>query len=289
MNNELVKIIENKKNEVWDARASYLNVSMESYFKRALITIATSDTLKDLIKSHQGAASVYEAIRKALVMGLQFGGSRPQAYITKRGNSAVLVPTFDGIKYILTTDPNPVLKDITIRPVYEKEIEKNFDIDFGNNTVTHKAFFGDDIGDFVGVYGIITDIRDVTKVFFMRKQEINRIRDNYSDGFKHMKGNSPWDKEYVQMAIKTAGKQFLKEYISRKEGLQYKDEMEAEQEEAFELETSDRMSNYMSEPVDITPETEPAPAKQKKEIKKNEKTDNNTDNNNNNDDDGKFF
>ena len=107
------------------------------------------------------------------------------------------------------------------------------------------------------MYGILTDLNGNDHVEWMPAEEINRIRDNYSQSFKFQKDQSTWVKEYDKQALKTAGKQFLKPYAMLKEGLALA--LEIEDIEEIEPEVSSRvesrLANMNSEDAEIIEET----------------------------------
>ena len=255
--NALLALVNTKQDTIWNIRPRYLTMKKETYFNRALVEIFNDNKLVEMTKTPAGAKSIFDGIKKALTMGMQIGGATPHCYLVPMKDKVTFVPTFDGYKFIALSEPNPVLKNIVIRGVYEKEAE-TLEIDFGNNTVKgHKACLTGNRGKLIGVYGILTDLNGNDHVEWMPAEEINRIRDNYSQSFKFQKDQSTWVKEYDKQALKTAGKQFLKPYAMLKEGLALA--LEIEDIEEIEPEVSSRvesrLANMNSEDAEIIEET----------------------------------
>lgn len=213
--NALITMIDAKREGLWNLKASYLpKINQEVYFKRALITVMESKELAALAKTEIGALSILKAIGKALQMGLQIGGNIPQAYIVKFGETAGLIPTAEGYRFICMADPDPVLKNFSVRAVYDGE---DFSLDYGTGTVKH-AYNGKGRGKLIGVYCQIEDLNGNRKVEYMPREEIERIRDTHSKYFINFK-KGPWKDDFDAMCLKTAAKKFLKPYAAMKEGL----------------------------------------------------------------------
>lgn len=254
--NALIEIINKKQDTIWDVRPQFLTMKKETYFNRALIEIFNNNKLVEISRTPAGAKSIFEGIKKALTMGMQIGGATPHCYLVPMKDKVTFVPTFDGYKYIALSEPNPVLKNIVIRGVYEKEAD-TLEIDFGNNTVKgHKACLTGDRGKLIGVYGILTDLNGNDHVEWMPTEEINRIRDTYSQSYKFQKNQSPWTTEYDKQALKTAGKQFLKPYAMLKEGLALALEIEDIEEvpENVSSRVESRLANMNIEDAEVIEE-----------------------------------
>lgn len=214
--NALVVMAESKRDGLWNLRASYLpNINQEVYFKRALLTVLENKDLAALSKTETGALSILKAIGKALQMGLQIGGSIPQAYIVAFKENAVLIPTAEGFRFITTSEPDPVLKSFDVRPVYDGE---DFSLDFGSGAVRHIYDGRTKRGKLIGVYCQIEELSGTRRVQYMTRDEIEKIRDTHSRYFINFK-KGPWLEDYDAMCLKTAAKKFLKPYAAMKEGL----------------------------------------------------------------------
>jgi recombination protein RecT len=214
--NALITMIDAKREGLWNLKASYLpNINQEVYFKRALITVMENKDLAALAKTEIGAVSILKAIGKALQMGLQIGGNIPQAYIVKFGEQAILIPAAEGYRFICTAEPDPVLRDFSVRAVYDGE---NFSLDYGSGTVKHTYDGKTKRGKLIGVYCQIEDLNGNRKCEYMTRDEIEKIRDTHSRYFVST-GKGPWKDDFDAMCQKTAAKKFLKPYAAMKEGL----------------------------------------------------------------------
>lgn len=214
--NALITMIDAKKESLWNLKASYLpKINQEVYFKRALITIMDNKDLAAIAKTDSGALSILKCVGKALQMGLQIGGNIPQAYIVPFKDSAALVPTAEGYRFICVADENPVLKDFAVRAVYDGE---DFSLDYGSGNVRHTYDGKTKRGKLIGVYCQIEELSGSRKCEYMPREEIEKIRDSHSK-YYGATGNGPWKDDFDAMCLKTAAKKFLKPYAAMKEGL----------------------------------------------------------------------
>jgi len=227
--NQLFAMVKTKQSDLWQIKAGFLKEKEEVYFKRALLTIAQDKNLLALTKTKPGAQSLFMCLSTALQMGLQIGGQIPQAYIVPMKDTATLIPTADGFKFIVLSDP-PVLKSFVIRAVYEGE---KFSLNYATGEVRHEIDMKTKRGELMGVYGMITELDGTKTAEYMPRGEIELIRDRHSVYFSKFK-KGPWKDDFVMMCIKTAAKRFLKPYAALKEGLNI---------EAFLKEESDNGNN----------------------------------------------
>lgn len=213
--NALIKMVDLKKISLWDMKASYMpNINMDVYFKRALITVLDNKDLAAISKTETGALSILKCIGKAVQMGLQIGGNIPQAYIVPFKESASLIPTAEGYRFICLSDADPILKSFNVRAVYDGE---DFSLDYGAGTVRH-TYNGKGRGKLIGVYCQIEDLNGNRHVEYIPREEIEKIRDTHSRYFSAT-GKGPWKDDFDAMCLKTAAKKFLKPYAAMKEGL----------------------------------------------------------------------
>lgn len=214
--NALITMVDAKKDSLWGLRASYLpHINQEVYFKRSLITVMENKDLAAITKTDSGALSILRCIGKALQMGLQIGGNIPQAYLVPFKESAVLVPTAEGYRFICVSGDDPVVRDFSVRAVYDGE---NFSLDYGSGTVKHTYDGKSKRGKLLGVYCQIEELSGTKKCEYMPREEIEAIRDAHSRYFIGT-GKGPWKDDFDAMCIKTAAKKFLKPYAAMKEGL----------------------------------------------------------------------
>jgi phage RecT family recombinase len=213
--NALITMVEAKKMSLWDMKASYMpNINMDVYFKRSLITVLENKDLAAISKTESGALSILKCIGKAVQMGLQIGGNIPQAYIVPFKESAALIPTAEGYRFICLSENDPVLRSFAVRAVYDGE---DFSLDYGAGTVRH-TYNGKGRGKLIGVYCQIEELSGVKRVEYIPREEIEKIRDTHSRYFSAT-GKGPWKDDFDAMCMKTAAKKFLKPYAAMKEGL----------------------------------------------------------------------
>lgn len=264
--NALVAMTDEKRRSLWDLRASYLpNINQEVYFKRALLTVLDNKDLAAMARSDLGALSILKCIGKALQMGLQIGGTIPQAYIVpckdKSGvQNAVLIVTAEGYQFLATMDPDPVLRSFAARPVYDGE---DFSLDYGSGTVRHTYDGKTRRGKLIGVCCQVEETNGTKKVEYMPREEIERIRDAYSRSFAAY-GKGPWKDEFDAMCKKTAAKKFLKPYAAMKEGLAMALAVDDGDPARDSRPISDRVGDRLDDIIDAElvsgPEPEKAPA-----------------------------
>jgi phage RecT family recombinase len=219
--NEFFALVEKKKADLWEVKANYLQEKQEVYFKRALLAVAQDKNLLALSKTKPGAQSLFMCISRSIQMGLQIGGQIPQAYLVPMKDTATLIPTAEGYKFIALTDP-PVLKSFIVRAVCEGE---KFSLNYVTGEVDHSMDFKTKKGQLIGVYCLITDLKDNKLSEFMSREDIEKIRDTHSRAWKAYLNKKisadkcPWLNDFEMMALKTATKRFLKPYAALKEGL----------------------------------------------------------------------
>jgi|GEM_PF-4343088 len=212
--NQLFALVEQKKSSLWEIKASFLNEKQDVYFNRALLSISQNNDLMALARTKPGATSLFMCISRALQMGLQIGGQIPQAYIVPMKNTATLIPTADGFKFIALSDP-PILKRFTVRAVYEGE---KFNLNFATGEVTHEIDYKTKRGRLMGVYAMLVELDGTSIAEYMPVADIEKIRDTHSIYFKNFK-KGPWVDDFDMMCLKTAAKRFLKPYAALKEGI----------------------------------------------------------------------
>ncbi|MBP7735978.1 MAG: recombinase RecT [Spirochaetes bacterium] len=222
--NPLIVLVNEKKEGMWGQKAAYLpaNIDMNMYFTRALTEVMGSKKLIPLTKTPDGRQSIFNSILKAVQLGVQIGGTLPQAYIVPMGDKAELVVSAVGYKFICLTEPNKVLNDIDVRAVYDGD---DFSIDFAGGTAKHTWDGKTKRGKLVGVYAIIEELNGKRRVDYITAEDIEKIRDHHSRAWravqdKKMKAEDcAWVTDPDQQYLKTAAKRFLKPYAAMKEGL----------------------------------------------------------------------
>ncbi|MHA2123309.1 MAG: recombinase RecT, partial [Promethearchaeota archaeon] len=232
--------------------------------KRALINIMSDDKLSKLASTQLGAAAIWRCVAQAALMGLQIGGSIPQAYILGFGNECSLSPTAEGYKFIALSNPDPVLKSFEIDIFYEND---DFQMDKSARTIKHIPYITDKKRRLMGIYCMIEELGGNKRVDFITRGEIEEIRDKWSKKDKNGNYSKAWRNSFEMMALAKAAKRFLKPYAALKEGLKMAYDTEDEiKEESRNIE--DRAVNI----IDVAmPETEPEePTENKKAEPENE-------------------
>lgn len=267
--NQLQTYVSEKMPAAWELKSKSLNIDMNTYMKKAILSIYDNKSLSPVTKTDAGIAKIMMCIANAAMMGLQFGGQFPQVYIVgfngSKGPEVTLIPTAEGYRHMATQGETPILKEFTIRAVYEGE---KFDLNYVTGVVEHTFDGKKDRGQLIGVYGIIVENGDVKRAEYMPRKDIEAIRDTHSKYWITQK-KGPWKDDFDQMCIKTAAKRFLKPYAAMKEGREIAAAMEEEQHADIETRAEIILDNADIE-VDMTAEETPEekPAETKKDDKK---------------------
>lgn len=213
--NQLVTLVKTKQPDLWQVKASYLTEKQDVYFKRTLLNIFEDKNLVALTNDKKGAHSLLMCISRALQMGLQIGGQVPQAYIVAMGETAQLIPTAAGYRFIVTSEP-PVLMDYVQKPVYDGDECK---IDAMTGEVKHDIRITDTKRKLIGIYAQFTELDGSKHADYISMGEIISIRDNWSKKDKNGDWSKAWRLSPESMAMQKAAKHFLKPYAALKEGL----------------------------------------------------------------------
>ena len=263
----LQRIINNKKETLWLAKSSCLSDKKEAYFARATMNIMANEDLAKIANTEPGALSILIAIGKALQVGVQIGGIVPQAHLIPFGNNVELCVTAEGYKFIALSDP-PILKDFYLGVYYEGD---SLSINEGTGEVDHKTGLTDKKRRLMGVYCKLTELNGSKRAKYMSRGEIEEVRDKFS---KQPNGKA-WIGSFDQMAVKVAGKRFLKPYTALKEAFMMLEEMEEDSppdNRGIEDRCDDILTNAI--PVDlpavVEPITEPTKKVEKKTTPKKE-------------------
>ena len=274
--NELVKIVESKKNAVWKTKAAFMpkNINVDAYFQRALMSVMSSTRMIEIANNPVGAKSIFDKISLALQMGLQIGGQFPQATLMPTWNTehkcfvVSLVISAVGYKYLATSDP-AVVRDVEHFPIYEKEIESFRGDEFTGNMTIERIFSGDP-GKIVGVWFVITKIDGTVRGKFVRENQIIKRMES-SPSVKAVREKkipenaSPWITWYEEMFIQAAYKIVLSEYAKQKEGACLRLAVENDEEEALSKKDFNILTDKI---IDIKPSKE---EKENENDKKNNK------------------
>jgi len=194
------------------AKAIPRHMSGETFARNALTALRQNETLLEAITYPGGKASFLGAMMQAAQLGLELG---PLGhcylipYAKKRNNviyeyEITFIIGYKGMIELARRSGN--IKSIYANEVCEKDF---FDLSFGVcGTLAHKPELREPRGEMYGVYAF-ADLGDGGHQYlFLRKDEIDRLRDTYSSG-RHST-TSPWKTEYVEMAKKTAIRRLFK-------------------------------------------------------------------------------
>lgn len=263
----LQRMINGSQKKLWLSKATFLKEKQEVYFQRAMMNIMSNDTLAKMARSEAGARSILMSIGKALQMGLEIGGHLPQAYLIPFGDKVELCPTAEGFKFMALSEPS-MLKKFRLEIVYEDE-----DVEINKNgEVSHSIKITDKKRKLIGIYCQLTELDGEKRADYITRGEIDEIRLKWS---KQPNGKA-WTDAFDQMAMKVAGKRFLKPYAALKEGLLMAlDQMDDQEPDNRNIDdrVDDILADAIPEPVQVAkPEPEKKdPTTTKKSAKKQEK------------------
>lgn len=209
-------LIEKRMKNIWSMKAGNITKDMNRWKIEAMTYVMSQETLKPLLSTKEGQASILKCFYDACNIGLSFGGMYPQCYIVpfknkKKGGvkEGALIPSANGLKTIAMSDP-AVISDVVARAVYSNE---NFTLDYSTGEAPHTfdPMAHSEKGDFVGVYAQVKDTGGKKSVVFMNKKELDALKNKSFGQF--------WTNFYEQMALKTVVKKALKPYLPLKEAL----------------------------------------------------------------------
>ncbi len=235
---------------------------MDAWLTRALVDITSRDELKELIATRSGLLSVYNAMARALALGLQIGGQVPHAYIVPKGGKAVLVPTAEGMEFATVYGPGAVLKWAPdLIEVHEKDTvvidEKGgeYTRDFPD-----KNPFADR-GKLIGFFAQLEYLDGRIRIPHIAIADVEHIEKSYGNT------NTPgYQKSPMQMHEKTAKKQLLKAAFREASGVASKREVEIDLGPEFDARpvrnVTERVADRLdraAEALDPTKAQPPAP------------------------------
>jgi len=177
-------------------------IDVEHFNRTALTMIQGSSKLLSCTQ-----VSLFNAILQSAQLSLHLDGLLGQAYLVPYKDKAVMIIGYKGLRELALRTER--YKDIRARVVYEKDF---FKIELGTNEfITHRPFEGDR-GEMRGCYAVAV-AQDGTAVSeFMFKAEIEKHRDQFSQGYKTAehgypgkkgKKDSPWHTSPAAMWEKT--------------------------------------------------------------------------------------
>jgi len=163
-------------------------------------------------------------------MGLQIGGQVPQAYIVPMQETAELIPTAAGYRFIVTSE-QAVLQDYIQKPVYDGDSVK---IDAMTGEVKHEIDITDKKRKLVGIYAVFTELDGTKHADYISLGDIIEIRDKWSRKNKEGQWSKAWRNAETAMCMQKAAKHFLKPYAAQKEGLSMALAVSEDKEVTFE-------------------------------------------------------
>jgi len=253
--------------ELWSIASQSLKLNeRERYLRRLAKTIASDEKLAKCFETPKGKMSIVKVMERAIELGVMPG---EDAYIipyaegkTKENGwnpthyRADLQPMAEAYMRICLSEPNPLFRKIDYNLVYENDPE--FNIDFGNGELTHKAARksrGEIEGAWVRFWPVDKDEQPIIK--YWETEAIEKVRDthsatwqaymrdnqayqdcldgrtegailqnngNYKVGNRYVNkpknSSNPWATDKPQMMLKTVLKGESKRYARMKPGLE---------------------------------------------------------------------
>lgn len=230
---------------------------VREFLRGAMIVIMDTPKLKKALKTEQGKANLYNALKHAASIGLSLNPLKKQAcliaYEGKEGLQIDYQIMKDG--YMQLALDSGKVEYITSFIVHEND-EFNLSKSMaGDNYDFHPA--KKDRGKIIGFMAALKTISGIGHIKYMTKDEVNEIRDKYSIMYQKNKENSPWHKSYPGMGLKTVLKALFRS-VSISSNLT----KAINTDEYFEFESV----------RNVTPGFTPEDVKEKLETKEKEKT-----------------
>jgi len=227
--------------------ANYIT-DKKKYLKNTLRAIQRNPDLMQYTYQKSTCFKLVFEIEKLARVGLQIGGTRPQAYIVPFKSHPCAIPTADGYRFIVTAGKNPLFKKVNLYPIYKGD---KFDLDESNGIFKKKESTGDnfnkDIKDFQGFVFVAESFDNDKTVKKVTKNDIEQHR-----RFSPSKEGAIWKNHYMRMAEKTAYKHVLRDYVGLCEGLSIIDELEREREKETPTEKSTALNaDSFSQPAPV--------------------------------------
>lgn len=147
--------------------------------------------------------SILKALTDLAALGLEPGtGPTALAYLVpyRNGSQWEAQPMIGYRGYLALARRSGLFQDIHATVVHAKD---TFEIHLGSQPyVRHLPYLGsDDPGEIIGAYCVTRLVGGGEQIDFMRRGEIERIRDKHSKSARS--GNSPWATDFAAMAVKT--------------------------------------------------------------------------------------
>lgn len=176
---------------------------VREFLRGAMIVIMDTPKLKKALKTEQGKANLYNALKHAASIGLSLNPLKKQAcliaYESKDGLQIDYQIMKDG--YMQLALNSGKVEYITSFIVFEND-EFNLSKSMaGDNYIFKPA--KKDRGKIIGFMAALKTVSGIGHIKYMTKDEVNEIRDKYSIMYQKNKENSPWHKSYPGMGLKT--------------------------------------------------------------------------------------
>lgn len=225
----------------------------EGFLKSAMLAIVENAELTNALKTTQGKASLYHALRFAASTGLSLNPQEGKAALIAYGGKIQYQVMKSGmIELAMQSGKVEFITSDTVREADNFSIEKTMDGDKYSFTPARK-----DRGDIDGFFAAIKLTSGAVHVKYMTCQEVEEHRDSYSSFYKAKK-SGPWKTSFEGMGLKTVLKALFR-------GLNIAPEI------STAVQNDDTELSSFNDPIDVTPEMD-KPGTTPNEIKKEIKT-----------------
>jgi len=182
------------------------NYNQDSFFKSAMLAIVENNNLSDCLKTSQGKASLFNALRYAASTGLSLNPQEGKACLIAFGGKVQYQIMKNGLLTLaMESGKISLITADAVRENDQFELKKTIDGDEYTFIPSLR-----ERGDFLGFFSAIKFKNGDKCVCWMTKEEVEKHRDSYSAMYKNKPDASPWKKSFEGMGIKTVLKKLIR-------------------------------------------------------------------------------
>lgn len=213
----LSTVLDSRRDEILKMSAENIRQMGPAFFLRAITTLTTNPDTDKLLTSRKGIDTALKAITDAAMVGISFGGPKPQAYFVPKDGGVLMIPTAAGIRHAVCYGVGAILR--TVPELITVKEGDGVKIDPAKGTVNYTD----------GGFDPFDANRGKVKGFIMRLQ----FKDNRPDQVRHigiekvrqieahygMTGGPAYKKSPEEQDEKTAIKWMLRDVFAESAGL----------------------------------------------------------------------
>lgn len=270
-------VISKRRDEILKMSADNIRKMGPAFFLRAITTVTSNPDTDRLMTTAKGMDTWVKAVTDAAMVGISFGGPKPQAYFVPKDGGILMIPTASGIRHAVCYGVGAVLR--TVPELVTVREGDNIRVDPAKGTFSYESGgfdpFAKERGTIRG-WVMRLQFKDgrPDQVRYVDTEKVHKIQAQYS-----MTGGPAYKKSPEEMDEKTASKYLLRDVFAESAGLaQMLLEGDAYQDEPEPIsqprDAGERLSRVVtgaaqrldpdkaSEPVEPEPEEGPEQAEQ---------------------------